>query len=241
MSISSNSIIHFTNSLENLYGILSNGFRVKYCLEENKFHSKTLRAAVPMVSFCELPLSEVKDHIKSYGHYGIGLKKEWAIKERLNPVLYIESNSMLGENISSAFGEFIKNGEKKTQAQRQLLDLFRYIKTYERDLQRDGKMIKNYKFYNEREWRYTPDIEKKPMIVSAKLYQADKDKFNSKVSDIYLLPGINDIKYVILKSEDEISDLIDFLRKQFKKSSTAGDLDTLITRIVTVQQIKTDF
>jgi len=74
MPLSSNSIIHFTNSSDNLKGILQNNFKIKYCSElieiVDSFHY-----AAPMVSFCDIPLSEVKNHIGKYGTYGLVLQK----------------------------------------------------------------------------------------------------------------------------------------------------------------------
>jgi hypothetical protein len=102
MGISTNAVIHFTNKIERLRGILTEGFKVKYCLEKNYVKGGQISAAVPMVSFCDLPLSEIKNHILKYGSYGIGLKKSWALTNGLNPVLYIDRNSDLGGNIRAA-------------------------------------------------------------------------------------------------------------------------------------------
>src|SRR5689334_8614782 len=97
MAISSSALIHFTKQKSSLKGILQRGFHIFYCLEnlnlDNRGKSRHYEAAYPMVSFCDLPLSEVKNHIDKYGSYGIGLKKDWAIKNRLNPVLYFEKSS----------------------------------------------------------------------------------------------------------------------------------------------------
>lgn len=100
MSISTNSIIHYTNSLDNLIGILQEGFRIKYCSERlNLGQSRYSSAAHPMISFCDIPLSASIQHFEAYGKYGIGLSKKWAFKIGINPVLYIDENSLFAENL----------------------------------------------------------------------------------------------------------------------------------------------
>ena len=44
--------------------------------------------AVPMVCFCDLPMSLIDKHLKEYGPYGIGLDKGWGLKNGVAPVTY---------------------------------------------------------------------------------------------------------------------------------------------------------
>ena len=83
MALSSDTLIHFTNSKEALKGILADNFKIKYCQETIKLHGVEEVLHIPMVSFCDIPLSQIKNHISSYGNYGIGLSKKWALKKRL--------------------------------------------------------------------------------------------------------------------------------------------------------------
>lgn len=244
MAISSNAVIHFTDSIQKLNGILTSGFQVKYCLETNHVKSGEISAAIPMVSFCDIPLSEIKDHISKYGCYGIGLKKEWAILNGLNPVLYIDNHSNLGQNLRSAIMSFSKRAEGGwTEDQKKLVDVARFIKNYQHDLKRNGQDIKNYRFYDEREWRYVPPIDSGlQLIVNPKSYKSSevKEKYNSEASKLKLTFKPSDISYIILKDEAEISDFIDFLKRVYKKS-TLEEVDILVTRILTVEQINFDF
>lgn len=102
MAISANSIIHYTSTFDILCKILEEGFKIKYCKEDlhlNKIGDGS-SAAHPMVSFCDIPLTETSRHFESYGHYGVGLSKEWAIDNGINPVLYIEERSSLAKSLS---------------------------------------------------------------------------------------------------------------------------------------------
>ena len=78
MGLSSNTLIHLTDKKESLIGILKEGFKVKYCNEQISMKDGPISAAFPMISFSDIPLSELHLHIESYGDYGIGLKKSWA-------------------------------------------------------------------------------------------------------------------------------------------------------------------
>ncbi len=65
-----------------------------------------LEKAIPMVCFCDLPLSQIRKHTKTYGEYALGLSKEWAIKKQINPVLYTYPNSDLSEKLKNLYFNF---------------------------------------------------------------------------------------------------------------------------------------
>lgn len=245
MGLSSNSLIHLTNKKSALKGILTDNFRVKYCAEEIEIRgAKTIRGAFPMVCFCDIPLSEIKNHIEKYGHYGIGLKKSWSEKKSLNPVLYIERNSTLGERVHHVISTLLK-GKKISDTDETvtaLADLARYMKNYEGDLTRKGKIIKNYRFSDEREWRYVlPPSEGRIMYTMSDYNKPGKKAIiNDNIKDKRLTFELNDINYIIVKKEDEISEIIALLKK-VKGKYSLDEVDRLMTRIITTEQIIHDF
>lgn len=243
MGLSSNSLIHFTNSKDALMSILNEGFRIKYCSEKIITPKGDLTYAVPMASFCDIPLSKIKDHIKNYGNYGIGLSKEWGQKNGLNPVLYVDKNSSVGGNYCSAFNELFV-GQKissLSSTDLRLLDVLRYMKNYEANLKTSKINIIDYRFADEKEWRYVPSGKAAAVLVKNEDYQKNKSKFNDKISSLKLEFEPKDIKYVIINSEKEISEFIDFLRRAKGTKFSYDEVERLITRLITVEQITKDF
>lgn len=55
MPLSSNSLIHLTKKKESLIGILEDNFRMFYCKEYIDTKEGYFGAAIPMVSFCDIP------------------------------------------------------------------------------------------------------------------------------------------------------------------------------------------
>ncbi|WP_315057402.1 abortive infection system antitoxin AbiGi family protein, partial [Chryseobacterium indoltheticum] len=135
MGLSSNTIIHFTKNFTNLKGILANNFRISYCREKIISENKDIDYLIPMVSFCDIPFSQILSHVNNYGSYGIGLKKKWAEEKGLNPVLYIEKKSVLANSIFSDLFEKLKSGRERisdlTVEERKAFDIIRYLKNYE--------------------------------------------------------------------------------------------------------------
>lgn len=308
MAVTSDTLFHYTSSLSSLINILSEKFKITYCLEQYYLNGIRSVSYYPMICFCDIPLSQAKEHIKSYGPYGIGLTKAWGIRNNLNPVTYIDEQSHLAIDIQQTIEHFktvvanisnhTKNANSRTSKllgelstfaaafrvdpastdalKRKLTEfkdrldddnssrtdllaviqsfgsainthttLFRYIKNYQGDLIRKDKTIPDYRFYNEREWRYVPAIGD-PRI-KWQLSETDYNTYRGKGKKKPFIPGITlpfrsaDVKYLIVSSNRDIPKLIAAIRKSNELISNAADADVLATKILTVDQLNDDF
>ena len=249
MGLSSNTIVHFTKSKDSLKGILRENFKIFYCLEQLSIGGRTrLQFAVPMVSFCDIPLSQVKSHITKYGSYGIGLTKEWAEKQRLNPVLYVEKDSLLSRSYITVYKEYLintgKNASDLDKKERSLVDIMRFMKNYQNDFTRGGQVFKDYRFSDEREWRYVIDVQENiDFILHKSMYDTEdkKKKANATLAKYRLEFTPNDIKYIIIQNDSEISEFLEMLKTSKGNKYTYNDVERLMTRLITTEQIISDF
>jgi hypothetical protein len=307
MQVTSDTLFHFTTSLNNLKGILKKKFQVTYCQEKYQLDYETHESFYPMVSFCDIPLSLTKDQIKSYGSYAIGMTKEWGIKNNLNPVVYVEKQSLLAKDIQATLDNsiktaqeilsltkkgatsakkiatdslenakaYIKNATPENKAsllkeidegrlkiQSNLSDhqpliesffettennsnLFRYIKNYQGILSRNGKTFNNYRFYDEREWRFVPALNDKRLkkSLNAKEFNEYRENSHTKpfIANINLPFSSSDIKYLIVKSNNDIPKIIEAIRSTDNLTNNTKDADILSTKIMTIDQLNSDF
>lgn len=167
----SSSLIHFTDRLEYLKGILKDGFRFSYCREEypkalvNNIKNQEKKdfiptncclnenicntVLIPMVSFCDIPLTRSNVHAQKYGYYGVGIDRELArdIYPQLMPVQYMSSERfrLALNDISVIFAE-------SENINRQINDSVKLIigttKVYS-TLRKESDVL----CYEEREWR----------------------------------------------------------------------------------------
>jgi hypothetical protein len=270
-TISSNSLFHFTRKLPYLKSILTEGFLPSYCLEDFdifKFitednDASKFEMAVPMVCFCDIPLSKVKTHMSTYGYYGIGLSKSWGIKAGVSPLFYVSGDSATTQSIYFSLTYlrshplFGKDAILDRQYDR-LTRLIRFTKPYKGKFYRNGKYLNNITFYNEREWRYIPDItdqSKRILIKSAKPW-LDKETFESLRATIDengktqlfalneelrrtfpLKFAVNTIRYIIVEKQADVYEIVSELRKIYDEK----DAILLSSKILTKQQIFDDF
>jgi hypothetical protein len=249
MPLSANSLFHFTKEKDALYGILDQTFKLSYCREEFILGGKPFSVRVPMVSFCDIPLSAIKNHINSYGSYGLGLSKKWGKREKLNPVLYVEQDSLLSQSCEKALNRFVLEEAKSnevTDADRlAVLDLLRYIKNYQGLLIRsNGTCTPDYRFSDEREWRFVPAYDEDcEMILEERLYQKDeiRELVDEKITPFRLGFHADDVRYIIVQDNSEINDLVKYLKTIKHPRYSPGIVERLITRILTRDQIMEDF
>lgn len=284
--VSASSLLHFTKSKSSLLGILEKGFRYSYCYEEynkaiifnnnNKDYAKffigengTKRGvAIPMISFCDIPLLRAQEHAKYYGKYIIGIDKGYAedLYSRLNPVLYVFSNRMDISlcDVSVSKDNFYNNG---THDYRQSVNhLIAYSKRYRGfDIYRNKETC----YYNEREWRivleegngdyeapwiwnidFKSKEEYKKYIgpYSKKLYSSKGAylkfiEFNEKSDENHFC---NFITHIVVKKEREIPGIIKYIlntkNKLFGHENISDDArKILISKITSFERIEKDF
>jgi hypothetical protein len=252
MSLSSNTLVHLTKYKKSLLGVLKERFIPKYCIEElatrydDMTKKNTITLAYPMVSFCDIPLSEIRKHIESYGNYGIGLSKKWANKIGLNPVLYFDKDSELINSFKADLAKMIKENKMKSDLGTTFIKILSYSKNYEADLTRRKKTKKNYRFSDEREWRYVPTPSEllshcAPSFVMEDEYDTKekKAKKNEVLKKMRLHFDIDDIKYIFIKNESEIDEIISAIN-EIAGNEKHKSVSRLTSRILTIEQIKTD-
>lgn len=246
MAISTNSIIHYTDTIDKLESILKEGLAIKYCAETLIMEEDTKSlAAHPMISFCDIPLSNSYKHFDAYGRYGIGLTKKWANKFGVNPVLYLDKNS----SISKTLAEFIKDrrtkGTNLTAKQKSnILRIKCFAKNYSGHLKRKSVDDKNYRFYDEREWRLVPEsseLNGASFSIDLSSYNSDKDKYNSSIGNIRFKFDAADIAYIIVDKTIEIPVVINTIRSTYSSKCTAQELDILFSKICSTEQIINDY
>jgi len=190
--------------------------------------------------------------MSKYGNYGIGLSKAWANQEGLNPVFYVNKYCSFTSNLIAAI-ERMHNQLDRIQdpsdyasasaAYMDILNTYRYIKNYEGDLKRrSGKTTRNYRFADEREWRYVPPLDATPFtFLPHDRLTTDNGKAtaNGRIDHLRLNFEPDDIKYLIVERDDERLDLIQHL-EAVKGRFDDGTRRHLASRILTAEQINTD-
>ena len=233
-NLSSETLFHFTSSLDVLTAIFETGFQARYVYE--KIPGTKLAYFVRCVCFCDIPLGAVKWHLNWYGNYGIGLNRPWAKKNNITPVTYIHTKT-----------PFIKRSSSKaTQESLKVNPITPYLKQikgkqYFWDTKNNEEYWKWKKFYEEREWRFLP-IENGLFIQK---YQKENElevlrqKLNKNNNNHPLLKfERKDIEYIIIKDKVELYSIIQQIRKIIKNKR---EQDKMISKVLPSIQIIRDF
>lgn len=245
MTPKSNALFHFTKSMETLKHILRGGFWPRYCLEDVSWlgYEDFDYVAYPMVCFCEIPLSRISDHVDFYGSFGIGLTRQWAEKNGLNPVFYVSG----GNNIAGAFRAFNELATIKDNN-----DLTDSLKTVMREFlafskPTIGKMLYEDKpieklFYQESEWRYVAKHADVHPYVTRHDFEDEKlrNTLNKSSGDYAMLKiAPSDVRYIFVRQDSDIPEVINFIQAELD-SHPGADLKVLMSRVVSLESLRYD-
>ena len=255
MAVSANTLFHFTDTFDKLCGILESSFKPHYCIEQwNTFFpelgSSFLPFGVPMVCFCDIPLSQIQEHVQDYGKYAIGLSKDWATRMKLGPVIYLTKGSVVSDHAIESLRNIQTDKRDRNQTEERKTDLPRevvkFAKPYKGLLTRNGKVLREKTFYSEREWRFVPDLwlqlflydvlPYKMMIDSSLRDQATFELGNQ----IQLEFEPSDIKYILISNENEILDLLTRIENVKGEKYSHNQLRILTTKIITIDKVLED-
>ena len=278
--INASSLLHFTNSMDALKGILEKGFRFSYCCEKvsatinmNELHPEganffrpsphiNSHIAIPMICFCDIPLTRAKLHSDTYGKFIVGVDKDMAITvfgDNINPVMYRTSQTIgLALHDLSVIKATIDNVDGCYNYKRSLNQLIGNTKPYNGTV--NGK---DYCFYNEREWRilipfdYSEDT-KWYWNLSQEEFDAKKDEMNqilhsSKYTYRGLTTHIDDedtliqfITHIVVDTEANIPEIVEFILNEEqplfgypKLSKRVRNL--LVSKITSFERIEKDY
>ena len=242
--LSANTLFHFTNTQENITSILTNEFYPRYSLEDLKpVLGPGKEIAIPMVCFCDIPLSQINNQTERYGKYAIGLSKKWGIRNKINPIIYTYSGALS----ATLFSKIARKAQKDKTVLANYINLLFFTKPYKGRLWRDGRYSKrNVIFYDEREWRYIPKMDLKKTAIRDFLW---KNEFlnektlkenHTKLEKKKLSFQPKDIKYIIVEKEKEIYDMVSKIRS-IKNKFPYEEVEILITRIISMEHIRDDF
>lgn len=239
------SLFHFTKSLDVLQSILQDGFWPRYCLEDVQWqrHAGHEFVAFPMVCFCDIPISRIDEHVGFYGSYGIGLTKQWGIRNNLNPVIYFSGDNPVHQAIKSLTGlvNSLKVKEEKDAGFRHV----RYLLAHSKPV--TGRMIVGgqplfKEFYQETEWRFVPQHQD----VEGHLLQKEFDnpieleKRNAITSEkcrLKITPS--DVRYIFVPTDADIPLIMNFLQTHLDHLPNA-DLKVLMSRVTSLESVSSD-
>jgi hypothetical protein len=264
-------LYHFTDSIDVVKNILADKFYGSYSRETFRWRNETTPFFVPTICFADIKHDKVFEY-KSYGNYCIGLSKEWAVRNKLNPVLYIEKNSSVSDVlVKSLFGalggirklqqevinvqrladiakltkkpEQAIRARKATEQLRHEMEAYQftiysiyYTKHYQDDLElKTGEVLKNYRFYDEREWRYVPEFD--CAVCELKTSEEEYKKWRGegpkpRLANVSLDFDPSDIQYLFVSNQEDVKNLIEWIETLKKEGLTDDDKKILIKKIL---------
>jgi hypothetical protein len=218
--------------------------------------------AYPMVCFCDIPLSRISEHVDYYGKFGIGLTREWAIKNGLNPIFYISRSSPIGGAMLEGMRTIIqaekvmsekkaeeslkgKVGDDERHADKEVFNRVVHVLAHMKPL--TGQIVVagtpiEKAFYLENEWRYVPRAKGEIAAFPADVFEDENAR--KGINDRLMVEGClrflpSDVIYVFVPTDADIPALVDFMTLNLAHLSVA-DMKILTTRITSLETLNRD-
>lgn len=251
-TVQADTLFHFTKELKFLINYLTKKMLSPRYSNENisYLHIKGIdEMAFPMKCFCDINLHKLGVHIESYGSYGIAFSKDWGMQNKIQPIQYINPESILSSDFTQAFNIALNTVKESSDNEKVfknfLMHELMYWKPYQGEQVDCDGVIKPKCFTDECEWRFVPDVTKADFDqVLYKKSQLDKQKYDvfsdamDGIKEISLQFEYSDIKYIIVKSRDDFKDISsvikELIKDEFEKS-------LLISKIIVWDESKGDF
>ena len=234
-NLSSHTLFHFTSAYNVIEKILTpvspqriSGFKFSKIYE--KIAGTKLAYFVDSISFCDIPLSMIKNHVNWYGAYAIGVKRSALKTLGASPVYYTHSRTEgIPHNSSSNSVAFYDSVPWFTSRLKQV---------YGKQVFDNGGNLtfKNRKFYNEREWRIVGNVNQLDVITyrnESELIKYKKQIPSSNLQNIEV--GIDDIEYIILERTADLHNFILFVNKFYPTSQ-----NELLAKVLLYDKLKND-
>ncbi|SFC41814.1 abortive infection system antitoxin AbiGi family protein [Clostridium uliginosum] len=183
---SANVLFKFMTDLKYLREILTNKAIIPRYYEESIEYlevDELEKIVFPMVCFCDINVSRLSEHVEYYGKFGIGLNKEWGIKEGVQCINYINANSAIRNDFTHIFAKaYNENVEDNNleEYNNYLLSNLLFMKPIVGEMFRNGK-YDNKNFTDEKEWRYIPKIDDtdKIQLIIPPIYVGNPNVYNT--------------------------------------------------------------
>tara|TARA_R110000737_G_scaffold254346_1_gene263722 strand:- start:4765 stop:5436 length:672 start_codon:yes stop_codon:yes gene_type:complete len=220
----------------------------RYCAEDFRWYNEAIDyVAYPMVCFCDIPLTRIDEHTQFYGKFGIGFKRDWAIKSGLNPVIYLAENSPLRISLlQMAHSDvFIKKELKLTfnGHYREVLSQIKPLSGRMYDKANNEEVEKD--FYLENEWRYVPELLGVNKCIPMEMYNdplQNKELNNQSYEQGLLKFNLSDINYIFVDNEDSLISLLSYVDKLKSADKNRNMIiEILKSRLITFDSIQRDF
>lgn len=253
-NIQADTLFTFVTQLDYIISTIKNKMiSPRYCCEDIRYLkiSKLKKIAYPMKCFCDINMHRLDVHLEWYGYYGLAFSKDWGMRKGIQPIQYINKDSALCKDFSTAFSAALKiDPDKETKAQTKmknfLLHEMMYYKPYEGKMKnRNTGKTTNKCFTDECEWRFIPDVT---VCGFEQAYYDDtilnagvlNDLSNSMagISEIALQFEYSDVKYIIVKTENDL----EILTKEIVQLSLDETVEhQLISKIIVWDNCRGDF